>query len=118
MSIDPPHGVRIAPLSYRLYRGAIVLAFVLVLMLIGLGSEGHGPVKSLGAPVSTATRWVEEQVGIAEPLTKPVENKAHKNKAHKNKAHKNKAHKKKAHKNKAHKKKAHKNKAHKKKAKN
>jgi hypothetical protein len=73
MTTSAPRGTRFVPLSYRLYRAAFALAFVLVLMLVGLGSGGYGPVKVLGGPTGTAVAWAEKQMGItAHPAHRPA----------------------------------------------
>jgi hypothetical protein len=60
---DAQQTTRAVPLSYRCYRGAVVLVAVLVLLLAGLGAGGHGPFHALGDPTSAAIDWIETQMG-------------------------------------------------------
>ncbi len=58
-----PSRVLYPPLSYRIYRGVIVAAFVLALLLVGLGAAGHGPAHALAGPTDAATFWIRKQMG-------------------------------------------------------
>ena len=66
-----PQGLRYVPLSYRFYRGAILLIFLLILLFVWVGTNGHGPIKSLHKPTETATTWVKKQMGVT-PTTTPM----------------------------------------------
>lgn len=63
---DVPQSTQAVPLSYRCYRGAVVLVAVLVLVLVGLGASGHGPFHALGNPTSTAIDWIDMQMGTSQ----------------------------------------------------
>jgi hypothetical protein len=63
---DAPQSTRTVPLSYRCYRGAVVLVAVLILLFAGLGAGGYGPFNALGDPTSTAIEWIETQMGTSE----------------------------------------------------
>lgn len=84
-----PSGSTTTPLSYRLYRAAIVLVFALVLVVTGLGAAGHGPAQALGKPASEAIAWSKQMMGITAPVADKNANKK-KNKKGKNKKGKNK----------------------------
>lgn len=64
-SVDPadaPPTTWTVPLSYRCYRGAVVLVAILILLLVGLGAGGHGPLHALGDPTSAVIAWIETQM--------------------------------------------------------
>ncbi len=63
---NAPQSTRTVPLSYRCYRGAVVLTAVLILLFACLGAAGHGPLHALGEPTSTAIDWVKAQMRTSE----------------------------------------------------
>ena len=99
MSVESPAGSKVVPLSYRVYRLAAVAAFLLALLVVGLGTAGQGPAGALGGPTHTAVAWVEYQMGLgnaayAAQAQKPAHHRAaHKHhKHHKHRHHKHHGH--------------------------
>lgn len=66
-----PQGIRYVPMSYRLYRGAVLLIFLSIFLIVWLGTAGRGPVKSLHSPTETAATWVKKQMGVTKPVVRP-----------------------------------------------
>jgi hypothetical protein len=96
MSVESPAGPKAVPLSYRLYRLAAVAAFLLALLIVGLGTAGQGPAGALGGPTHTAVAWVEYQMGLGKaapaaqiqtPVHQGAAHKHHKHRHHKHHRH-------------------------------
>jgi hypothetical protein len=93
MSAEQSAGLKVVPLSYRVYRLAVVAVFLLAFLIVGLGAAGHGPAGALAGPRRTAATWVAYQMGLnhayatPEPAPHPTTHKHHKHKHHKHHRH-------------------------------
>ncbi len=53
-----------APMSYLLYRVAILLMAFAIIGAVVQGAVGNGPFKALKEPIATATSWVTDSLGM------------------------------------------------------
>lgn len=96
MSVEQPTRLKVVPVSYRVYRLAVVAIFLLAFLIVGLGAAGHGPAGALAGPRRTAATWVAYQMGInhafatPEPAPHPTTHKHHMH--HKHKRHRHRKH--------------------------
>jgi hypothetical protein len=52
------------PRTYVIFRAAAVTMTALILLLLGLGLSGRGPLGSLGPVTSTTVSWLQVNAGL------------------------------------------------------